>query len=601
MKKNMFCKMSVIVLICAAMIVTACEGPMGQQGEQGIQGVKGDQGTQGQKGDKGDTGANGVSVVWKGELAAAPSTPQANWAYFNTTTGNAYIYTGTAWNLLSQHGAQGATGATGATGAQGATGATGATGTTGATGATGAQGATGATGANGVSISWRGTMTSHPPSPQLNWAYYNSASRKSYIYDGTAWQTLAQDGEVGPEGPQGQKGDKGDPGTPGIIWKGEMDAFPPDAQESWAFYNSSTGNAHIYSGGNWQVLAKGGAIGVSVTWQGTLSSPPANPELNWGYYDSVLKRPYKYDGTAWQVFIQGWMPSVTSPNGIELVWVPGGSFQLGNPDTSVPVSDDQRPVSTVTLTGFYMGKYEVTQGQYQAVMGSNPSYFTGSPAAGETQNRRPVECVSWYDTLVFCNKLSIMEGLTPAYRISGSTDPAAWGEPPYLIFFSDYSWQVIGYDAKWDAVTVVAGSSGYRLPTEAQWEYTAKGGASPSGNYTYAGSNDRNAVAWWDGNSGDKTHEVGKKAANGLGLYDMSGNVSEWCWDWYGDYTSTAKTDPVGADSGLYRVSRGGAWLGPEVYLPSAVRSYADPGYKAIGFTYDANTDGSEGFRLLRP
>jgi len=242
--------------------------------------------------------------------------------------------------------------------------------------------------------------------------------------------------------------------------------------------------------------------------------------------------------------------NITVLLGVEMVSVGAGSFEMGqNGDGS---SGNITPVHQVTLSGFYMGKYEVTQEQWQAVMGNNPSYFTGNAFAGETQSRRPVERVSWYDVLVFCNKLSIVEGLTPAYRINNSTDPSAWGNVP------------TSSNVTWDAVTIVDGSTGYRLPTEAQWEYAAKGGSLASNPYKiYSGSDTASDVGWYD--TGYRTHEVGKKAANELGLYDMSGNVTEWCWDWYNDYKEEAQTDPVGASLGSDRVSRGGNYSDEDV------------------------------------
>ena len=261
----------------------------------------------------------------------------------------------------------------------------------------------------------------------------------------------------------------------------------------------------------------------------------------------------------------------SDPVEVEMVWVPGGSFQMGNPDTSIFLSDGERPVHTVTLSSFYMGKYEVTQEQYEAVMGNNPSYYFSG-------NNLPVESVSWYDALVFCNKLSMTEGLTPAYRINNSTDPAAWGSVPT----SDNS--------TWDAVTIDSGSMGYRLPTEAQWEYAAKGGNGSPGNYTYAGSNNPDEVAWY--NNSDTSRAVGTLAPNGLGLYDMSGNVSEWCWDWGADYSSASQTDPTGASSGSYRMGRGGGWVNNLAeYVRSACRGGSNPYYR----------NGSRGFRLVRP
>jgi len=256
-----------------------------------------------------------------------------------------------------------------------------------------------------------------------------------------------------------------------------------------------------------------------------------------------------------------------------MVFVPGGSFEMGDDEGW----DNARPVHTVILSDFYIGKYTVTQEQYQAVMGNNPSYFTSSPATGEVQSKRPVECVSWYDTLVFCNKLSIMAGLSPAYRISGSTNPNDWGIIP--------NWD---YNIAWDAVEIVAGSNGYRLPTEAQWEYACRAGTTTAYN---TGDTISDNTGWYNSNSGDKTHEVGKKSANAWGLHDMHGNVWEWCWDWYGSYSSGAQTNPVGADSGYYRVLRGGSWNYSAGYTRSSCRDYNSP----------ENNDYGIGFRLVRP
>ncbi|MCL2443967.1 MAG: formylglycine-generating enzyme family protein, partial [Treponema sp.] len=264
---------------------------------------------------------------------------------------------------------------------------------------------------------------------------------------------------------------------------------------------------------------------------------------------------------------------------IEMVQVPGGSFELGR-NLGTGGGSDETPVSTVNISGFYMGKYQVTREQYFTVMGTYPGFILAAHAAAAEQ-------VSWYDAIVFCNRLSNMEDLTPAYSISGSTNPDAWGTVP------------TSSNATWNAVQIVSGSTGYRLPTEAQWEYAAKGGNGSPGNFTYSGSNDPDAVAWYRGNSGNITHEVGKKAPNSLGIYDMSGNVAEWCWDWFGIYTSTTKIDPTGAPSGTNRVIRGGSWGHSSENVRSVYRSHNDPGSRARYYYTDYY--GYIGFRLLRP
>jgi formylglycine-generating enzyme required for sulfatase activity len=276
--------------------------------------------------------------------------------------------------------------------------------------------------------------------------------------------------------------------------------------------------------------------------------------------------------------------------------VPGGSFQMGDVkdewdsengrgtfllDEGRMVDNTEKPVHTVTLTGFYMGKYEVTQGLYYSVMGTNPS--------SRKWGIYPVNQVSWYDAIVFCNKLSIAKGLSPAYSIAGNTNPAAWGNVP-----SDGD-----YEEKWDKVMIVSGSNGYRLPTEAQWEYAAKGGNGSPENYTYAGSNTADDVVSpsWTLNVG------GSKLPNGLGLYDMSGNVAEWCWDRPNLYPSTAQTDPTGATGKIptggagtpvfydWRIIRGGGYQQDYYHKRSACREWA---YPSTRYNYS-------GFRVVRP
>ena len=255
----------------------------------------------------------------------------------------------------------------------------------------------------------------------------------------------------------------------------------------------------------------------------------------------------------------------------EMVFVPGGTFQLGK-DLGEAAVADVTPISNVTLSDFYIGKFEVTQAQWIALMGASPIVTGPMYPEGDA---KPVYYINWYRTLVFCNRLSISEGLVPAYRINNSTNPNDWGAVP------------TGSNAVWNNVTIAV-SNGYRLLTEAQWEYAAKGGnplAPGWVGYTYAGGDDPDEVAWLVSDP-VTAREVGTKAPNFLGIYDMTGSVAEWCWDWHGDYTGEDKTDPTGASSGTNRELRGGSWYWTEANARSTGRiSYAPQNsYTTLGF-----------------
>lgn len=257
---------------------------------------------------------------------------------------------------------------------------------------------------------------------------------------------------------------------------------------------------------------------------------------------------------------------------LSMQYVEGGSFQMGS--ESEEADQDENPVHTVKVDSFYLGTFPVTQDIYREIMHENPSEF--SRAADSEQ--RPVERVSWYEAVIFCNLLSSKEGLTPVYELKESRDPGQWG------VMSDVDSFI------WDQVKVHWNTAGYRLPTEAEWEYAARGGAKSRG-YAYAGSNNPDKTAWYNSASG--TCRAAQKQPNELGLYDMSGNVFEWCWDLYGkDYYEKSPADnPYGPEEGTARVIRGGSWSFKEASMRSTGRGNSEPSKRSFDI----------GFRVLVP
>jgi len=216
---------------------------------------------------------------------------------------------------------------------------------------------------------------------------------------------------------------------------------------------------------------------------------------------------------------------ITTSSNMEFVLVKGGTFKMGN-TFGEDAFEDEFPVHSVTLSNYYIGTYEVIQTEWVAVMGSNPSSFKA--------DNKPVENISWFDAVTFCNKLSTREGLTPCYTIGRNNNVTC----------------------NWTA-------NGYRMPSEAEWEFAARGGLESKG-YIFSGSNSIDEVGFYKDNSMSMSHPTGSKRSNELGIYDMSGNVWEWCWDWYSNsYQPGAVTNPHGVEQGIERCRRGGGWAQP--------------------------------------
>ncbi len=279
-----------------------------------------------------------------------------------------------------------------------------------------------------------------------------------------------------------------------------------------------------------------------------------------------------------KAYLAGWTPSQTASAAYtidsgpdNMIYVPGGTFTMGN--THGGGGSDELPTHSVTLDPFYISKYEVTQAEYALYLQPS-SNWTSNIGLGDDY---PAYFASWHAVLKYCNLRSLAGGLTPCYTINGSTDPADWGPVPYY------------GNPTWDAAICDWSADGYRLPTEAEWEYAARGAVDPP-DYLYSGSDDINAVAWYSANSGISSHPVGSKAPNELETYDMSGNLIEWCWDWYGSYSSTPQTNPTGPASGPYRVLRGGSWIASANNSRVAMRHYLLP--------WDRDLD--IGFRVCR-
>jgi formylglycine-generating enzyme required for sulfatase activity len=260
-----------------------------------------------------------------------------------------------------------------------------------------------------------------------------------------------------------------------------------------------------------------------------------------------------------------------------MVQIPGGTFQMGSTNATMEAEtgSDEEPVHSVTVSSFYMDTTLVTQASYQALMGVNPSDFN----TGALAPRKPVESMAWFDAVLYCNARSKHDGYDTVYSYSSITGTPGNGCTDLGSLAMDFT------------------KNGYRLPTEAEWEYACRAGSTSDYYWdqsyppqTTADTAEIIAHAWWWYNSSNETQPVATKPANAWGLHDMSGNVWEWCNDWHGNYSSGSQTDPTGPTAGSYRVLRGGSCDNSCDGLCAAFRS----GYFPCLWCYDW------GFRCVR-
>lgn len=256
-----------------------------------------------------------------------------------------------------------------------------------------------------------------------------------------------------------------------------------------------------------------------------------------------------------------------------MVNVPGGTFTMGCTAEQEPdCQNNEYPAHTVTVSSFELARYELTQGEWAALVPEyTPNYSFGQAADIPTYR------VSWYDAATYCNRRSLAEGLTPAYYAD-----AEYAQP----FDALVGDQLASIPVYWDK-----SANGYRFPTEAEWAFAGRGGANGQG-FRYAGSNDLGEVAWYVGNSGNTAHAVGQLLPNELGLYDMTGNIYEWCWDFYDAnyYQVSPEQDPTGPDTGNLHSIRGGSWNSTDLGARLSNRLNFLPGARRTTF----------GFRLAR-
>jgi uncharacterized repeat protein (TIGR02543 family) len=413
-------------------------------------------------------------------------------------------------------------------------------------------------------------MTGNNPEGGLQPAYITANDGHLHVWNGTEWTDVGEiRGPVGPTGAQGPQGSTGPTGPAG-----------PAGQASYTltFLGNSNKVQEELTIARYQVIFDNGvgfklmsaATAVSGDSFFPVESIPEPTRFGFTFEGWYLNS--ACTGAQWDGKVTGDMELYAKWAFVKMIHLTGGEYRQGTNDLSYP--DDCRPMLSTSVSDFYMAQFQVTQEQYERVMNKNPS-------PNKSSKRNPVQNMNWYDAVEFCNELSKFEGLAEVYTITG--------------IVRDGSGNITAA-----SVAVNWSADGYRLPTESEWEYAAKdgptkelGGASTPYT-TYAGSDNPAEVGWYRGNGIWGLHEVGQLAPTAEGIYDMTGNVWEWCWDWYGaTYYSQELSNLLnrkGPASGTSRMLRGGCFNNdlPDVRL--AVRNNVPP------MVYNANT----GIRVAR-